>query len=83
MHVMLQSFLGSSKARQRYWARNYFGWPRFSSVTPNASHTCLAAWERCGKVGCVVTQNVDRLHHKAGTSNVHELHGKADQWCSS
>lgn len=68
--------MDNSKARQRYWARNYMGWSRFSSVTPNAAHTCLTAWERDGKVACVVTQNVDRLHHKARTSNVHELHGR-------
>ncbi|XP_063882708.1 NAD-dependent protein deacylase Sirt4-like isoform X4 [Scylla paramamosain] len=75
--IQYKQFVDSSKARQRYWARNYMGWPRFSSVTPNAAHTCLTAWERSGKLACVVTQNVDRLHHKARTSNVLELHGSA------
>lgn len=28
-----------------------------------------------GKVTSIVTQNVDRLHHKAGSENVTELHG--------
>ena len=68
--------MDSSKARQRYWARNYVGWQRFSSVTPNAAHACLTAWERSGKLACTVTQNVDRLHHKAGTAKVVELHGR-------
>ncbi|KAG0714245.1 NAD-dependent protein lipoamidase sirtuin-4, mitochondrial [Chionoecetes opilio] len=75
--MQYKHFMDSSKARQRYWARNYVGWPRFSSVKPNAAHTCLAGWDSSGKVACVVTQNVDRLHHKAGTSTVHELHGSA------
>lgn len=30
---------------------------------------------KVGKVSAVVTQNVDRLHHKAGSQNVIELHG--------
>ncbi|XP_045116908.1 NAD-dependent protein deacylase Sirt4-like isoform X3 [Portunus trituberculatus] len=75
--IQYKQFMDSSKARQRYWARNYVGWQRFSSVTPNAAHTCLTAWERSGKLACTVTQNVDRLHHKAGTANVVELHGSA------
>lgn len=30
---------------------------------------------QAGKVTSIVTQNVDHLHHKAGSSNVIELHG--------
>lgn len=68
--------MDSAKARQSYWARNYVGWPRFSTFQPNITHLTLAEWEKKGKIQCVVTQNVDRLHHKAGSTNVHELHGK-------
>ena len=32
-------------------------------------------WEKKGKLGCLVTQNVDRLHQKAGSKYVIELHG--------
>lgn len=75
--VQIKHFMESSKARQSYWARNYVGWPRFSSFKPNISHTTLAEWEKRGKIHCIVTQNVDRLHHKAGSCKVHELHGTA------
>ncbi|XP_076035109.1 NAD-dependent protein deacylase Sirt4-like [Oratosquilla oratoria] len=75
--VEYRDFVSSAKVRQRYWARNYAGWPRFSSFSPNVSHFTLADWERKGKVQCVVTQNVDRLHHKAGSQNTIELHGTA------
>lgn len=68
--------MDSAKARQSYWARNYIGWPRFSTFQPNITHLTLAEWEKKGKIQCVVTQNVDRLHHKAGSTKVHELHGK-------
>lgn len=75
--VQFKSFMESPKVRQSYWARNFIGWPRFSSFKPNIAHRTLAEWERKGKVQCVVTQNVDRLHHKAGNHNIHELHGTA------
>ncbi|KAK4322991.1 hypothetical protein Pmani_006286 [Petrolisthes manimaculis] len=77
--VQFKVFMESAKARQSYWARNYVGWQRFSSVRPNSAHLALAAWEPSGggPVHCIVTQNVDRLHHKALSTNIYELHGSA------
>lgn len=68
-------FMRSSKARQRYWARNYVGWPLFSSHLPNSAHYALRHWEETGKVHWLVTQNVDALHSKAGHQRMTELHG--------
>jgi NAD-dependent SIR2 family protein deacetylase len=45
------------------------------SAEPNEGHRALADLERCGVVVHVVTQNVDRLHHKGGSRKVTELHG--------
>ncbi|XP_034828275.1 NAD-dependent protein deacylase Sirt4 isoform X1 [Maniola hyperantus] len=73
--IQYQEFVKYPKVRQRYWARNFVGWPRFSSVQPNATHYAIRELEKVGKVTTVVTQNVDRLHHKAGSQNVIELHG--------
>ena len=42
---------------------------------PNLTHKWLQNMEDIGKVGCVITQNVDNLHIKAGSKNVIELHG--------
>ena len=42
---------------------------------PNAAHHALAALERGGHVAAIVTQNVDRLHERAGSRNVIEVHG--------
>lgn len=42
---------------------------------PNAAHRALAAMERAGKLRCVITQNIDGLHQKAGSKAVWELHG--------
>jgi NAD-dependent deacetylase len=44
---------------------------------PNAAHYALAELEKRGKLSAVVTQNIDGLHQKAGSSNVIELHGSA------
>lgn len=68
-------FLKSAAVRQRYWARNTTAWPVFSTFKPNGSHRFLASLERWGRLHWLVTQNVDNLHHKAGTRRLSELHG--------
>lgn len=68
-------FVKQQAVRQRYWARNFVAWPKFSSTEPNSTHHCLARFEREGRIQAVVTQNVDRLHKKAGSKNVIEIHG--------
>lgn len=73
--VQYVDFLKSASIRQRYWARNYIGWPRFSSFQPNRCHYILSDWERKGRIHWLVTQNVDALHYKAGSQRVTELHG--------
>ncbi|MCL1835859.1 MAG: NAD-dependent protein deacylase [Oscillospiraceae bacterium] len=47
---------------------------------PNKAHLALAELERQGKLKAVVTQNVDGLHHKAGSVNVLELHGSRSRY---
>jgi len=42
---------------------------------PNPGHYALAELEKMGILKCVVTQNVDGLHQKAGSQNVIEYHG--------
>lgn len=64
--------------------RWYLG--RFRSLAraePNAAHTALAALERSyaaqGGELLLVTQNIDGLHRAAGSSNLVEIHGRADR----
>ncbi len=73
--VALQEFLGKPAARRRYWARSMLGWPVVARAKPNAAHDALARLEANGRIGHVVTQNVDGLHQRAGSSKVLELHG--------
>lgn len=69
-----QEFVRSSRARRRYWARSYAGWRRFTAAQPSAAHHALASLEKVGRINFMVTQNVDRLHHRAGSDPL-ELHG--------
>lgn len=76
--VQYQDFVKKHQTRKRYWARNFVGWPKFSSVQPNKTHLALAKLENDqSKVLSIVTQNVDSLHYKAGSKKVVELHGSA------
>jgi NAD-dependent deacetylase len=44
-------------------------------VEPNDGHRALAELEQRGWVQAVITQNVDRLHSRAGSQRVVEVHG--------
>lgn len=73
--IQYGEFVRSDAARVRYWARSAVGWPRFSAARPNAGHHALAELEAAGAVQGIITQNVDGLHHAAGSRRVVELHG--------
>jgi NAD-dependent SIR2 family protein deacetylase len=68
-------FRRSDAVRRRYWARSVLGWPTLAGAAPNPGHLALAALERQGTVGHVITQNVDGLHQRAGSARLIELHG--------
>ncbi len=48
-----------------------------ASYEPNAGHYALVELEKMGLLRCVITQNIDGLHLKAGSENVLEYHGNA------
>jgi len=77
--VQFSDFTSSSYTRRRYWARSLIGWPRVERSTPNPAHRALAALEIAGLVSTLCTQNVDGLHHKAGSAAVIDLHGRLDE----
>jgi len=77
--VQHQAFLADEGLRRRYWGRSLLGWPVMRNATPNRAHGYLAELEARGHVSLLVTQNVDRLHQRAGSRQVVDLHGRADQ----
>jgi NAD-dependent deacetylase sirtuin 4 len=70
-----REFVDRAEARRRYWARSLVGWPRLAAAQPNPAHHALAALEHAGALAGTITQNVDGLHHAAGSRDVVELHG--------
>jgi len=67
----------SERARIEHWDFKLEGWDGFRTAEPNESHRAIAKLEAAGKVAAVVTQNIDGLHARAGTSpgRLVELHG--------
>jgi NAD-dependent deacetylase len=62
----------------RFWS--FYG-DRFHTLDdrePNGAHRALVELERRGMLDAVVTQNIDRLHRKAGTTELVEVHGTID-----
>jgi NAD-dependent deacetylase len=62
----------------RFWS--FYG-DRFASLAgkqPNEAHIALAELERRGLVKAVITQNIDRLHRRAGSERVIEVHGSIE-----
>jgi NAD-dependent protein deacetylase/lipoamidase len=63
---------------ERFW--HFYG-HRFHVLEdkePNAAHAALVELERRGRLRAVVTQNIDRLHRKAGTRELVEVHGSIE-----
>jgi NAD-dependent SIR2 family protein deacetylase len=70
-----QQFTQDADFRRHYWARNHVGWRHVHRTQPNEGHRALARLERAGVLRGVITQNVDRLHTRAGSRRVIDLHG--------
>lgn len=71
----LQHYMADPDVRKRSWQSRLEIWAR--EVDPNRGHLALVELERRGKLDTLITQNVDGLHVKAGSSRerVVEIHG--------
>ena len=76
--VQYLDFISNKSIRKKYWARSMIGWPRVADARPNPAHISLARLESSGLIHHLVTQNVDGLHHVAGSRRVLELHGNLE-----
>lgn len=75
-----QKFVTDPGARRRQWQMLGEGGIT-TKAEPNPAHYAIAELDRLGRLDCVITQNVDNLHQKAGVPDdkVFELHGNM-QW---
>jgi NAD-dependent SIR2 family protein deacetylase len=72
-------FISDERQRKRYWARSISGWPAVRDARPNRAHLALSRLESQGRIELLITQNVDRLHQRAGSRQVTDLHGRLDR----
>jgi NAD-dependent deacetylase len=72
-----QNFVASERSRERYWQLATEMYETIRTAKPNSAHLAIAELERLGRLDCVITQNIDGLHLKAGNSEgkVIQLHG--------
>jgi NAD-dependent deacetylase len=72
----IDKFLTSPETRRKQWRFLLTG-DLFKDARPNAAHQAIAELERLGRLNCVITQNIDNLHQRAGNdpAKVFELHG--------
>jgi NAD-dependent deacetylase len=75
--VYYDDFMSSEAARAEHWDYKLEGWEAFRDARPNATHESIVRLEEASKLLMVVTQNIDGLHSRAGTSTARlvELHG--------
>jgi NAD-dependent deacetylase len=71
----LQNYVADPEVRKRAW-RNRAG-TYATRREPNPGHYALVELEKRGKLHTLITQNVDGLHHRAGSApeRVVEIHG--------
>lgn len=71
-----QKFIKDPESRRKQWQMLQEG-GLTTEAEPNPAHYAIAELDRLGKLDCVITQNVDNLHQKAGApvDRVFELHG--------
>jgi NAD-dependent deacetylase len=74
-----QKFISSEESRRKYWSLSKLFYEPLVLAKPNPAHEAIAALHRWGRLDCVVTQNIDGLHQRAGVpeERVIELHGTA------
>ncbi len=72
-----ERFMASEESRRAYWQMSQDFFLVLRAALPNAGHDAIASLDKLGKLEAVITQNVDRLHQRAGVSAEHviEIHG--------
>lgn len=71
-----QRLMSSPETRKKWW-QIFQERGLTTDAEPNPAHLALAELDKLGKLDCVITQNIDNLHQKAGVPDdkVFELHG--------
>jgi NAD-dependent deacetylase len=60
---------------ERFWSFYGHRFQTLGDKRPNGAHEALVELERRGRLDAVITQNIDRLHRRAGSRRLVEVHG--------
>lgn len=76
-----RDFFDLPEKREQYWTYKAEDRRHWRDVDPTPVHHAIRQLQDLGKLRAVITQNIDGLHRRAGTSDEHliELHGRADR----
>ena len=70
----VKQFRNSVEVREEYWGKIQGFYPGIATASPTPCHEAIYEISLLSNVSCIMTQNVDGLHQKAGNENVLELH---------
>jgi NAD-dependent deacetylase len=75
--ILFEAFLTSAEARRETWRRKFATHSTIAEARPNRGHRALARLVEEGRMGAIITQNIDGLHQASGIPDdkVIELHG--------
>ncbi|MCK7612006.1 SIR2 family NAD-dependent protein deacylase [Roseibium sediminicola] len=77
--IQYQDFVADEASRLEDWDRRFEMRDFFDKAEPNAAHLALSALASSGHLTCLITQNVDGLHQRAGfpQNRLIEIHGNS------
>jgi NAD-dependent protein deacetylase/lipoamidase len=70
----IKDFRSNRDVRVEYWKKVKDIYPALVRSEPNPAHEAIAELEMIGNLDCLLTQTIDGLHQRAGSSSVIELH---------
>jgi NAD-dependent deacetylase len=75
--IPYEAFVASAEARKEAWRRKFAMDDSYQGAEPTPAHRLLAGLVQKGLMQAIITQNIDGLHHAAGTpeDRVIEIHG--------
>ncbi len=76
--LLLDNYMQNTKEVWSVIKKLFFDF--FGDAKPNMAHKVMARMEQNGLMADIITQNIDNLHQKAGSRNVHEFHGNSRQF---
>ncbi len=79
--ITIMDFLDDPEKQRQYWQYKSEDWSTWSQLEPTPVHRALLKLEQMGKLAGILTQNIDSLHRKAGSSEEYlvEMHGRMDE----